>query len=206
MAVRDLLWGCPLCRTPAAFRGGWRGEACTSCGATFRRGAGATIVARRGAETLVRPAGEWVRLLGQPATPAPDASGRVLGPDRVRVKTTNGQRPFYYGSGFMGWVETYGSATRGTLELRADGLHFLATSGESVHWAFGTLTGIQPASSSLQLGFRDHMTAVKFLEGSVRLWTRALSDLLHAHYAGLGLRVTQLQPHVRTCPAVPADS
>ncbi|HSJ09098.1 MAG TPA: hypothetical protein VK928_04270 [Longimicrobiales bacterium] len=122
------------------------------------------------------------------------------------MKSTNGQRPFYYGTGFMGWVETYGPATRGTLELRVDGLHLLATSGEAVHWAFDELTGIQPASSSLQLGFRTHMTAVKFLEGSVRLWTRALSDLLHEHYARRGLRVIQLQPHVRTCPAVPADS
>lgn len=206
MAVRDLLWGCPLCRTPGAIRKQRRREQCTRCGARFRRDARATIEVVSDAGRDVRPAGEWLRMLGPPVPPPPDPHGRILGPERVRMKRTTGQDPFYYGTGFMGWVETYGRTTAGTLELHTDGLHFRATSGAAETWALDRLTGIQPASSSLQFGFRDHMASVKFVEGSVRLWTRAISDLLHEHYSRQGLRVLQLQPHVRTCAAVQTAS
>jgi len=199
MAVRDLFWGCPVCRSPGSIRRVRRRERCLHCDATFRRGPRACIVLEGKGGREVLPAAEWLARLGPPEIPPPDAGGRILGPEKVRVKQTVGQRPFYYGSGFMGWIETYGATTVGSLELHLDGLHFQATTGESSIWTLDELTGLQPASSTLQLGFRGHMKAVKFLEGPVRLWTRAIADILHAHYEARGRQVRELQPHVRTC-------
>ena len=56
MAVRDLLWGCPLCRAPGAIRPDGRRERCRECGAEFSRGRGSTIVARMDGSTRVRSA------------------------------------------------------------------------------------------------------------------------------------------------------
>ena len=199
MAVRDLLWGCPLCRAPAGIRPVGRRERCRACGAEFRRGRGSTIVARMDGSTRVRSAGDWLAILGAVEAPRADDDGHILGPEPVRVKQARQQNPLRYSGELLGWVEVYEKPQRGTMSLRVDGLHFQPGEARALHWAPGDITGLQPASSSLQLGLRGQMASVKFLEGSVRLWTRALSDLLRDHYRRSGRDVLELQPFVRTC-------
>lgn len=198
MAVRDLLWGCPLCRTPDGIRPQGRAESCRACGARFRRGHGVVIVAERSGVVVERTAAEWTATLGPAQTPDPRADGIVLGPERVTVKFTRNQKTLRFGGDLLGWVEVYGRARRGTLTLRVDGLLFQPDAGARNEWGPGDLTGLQPASSALQLGLHRQMASVRFREASVRLWTRALSDLLRNYYHSLGREVVELQPVVRT--------
>jgi hypothetical protein len=201
MAVRDLLWGCPICRAPGAIRPVGRRERCRACGADFRRTSGARILVRHGEGTNERSAEEWMALLGPVAASEPDADGVILGPERVRVKVSRRQEPLRWAGELLGWVEIYDSAGVGSLTLFVDGLRFLPANGEPVRWPLSDLTGIQPASSSLQLGLHHGMASVKFLEGSVRLWTRALSDQIRDHYRRQGRDLLELQPSIRTCEA-----
>jgi hypothetical protein len=184
VAVRDLLWGCPLCRGAGTIRRAGRGERCGACGASFRRADGASIVATRDGAAQRRSAAE----------------GRILGPERVRVRHTRRQDPLHWSGELLGWVEVYDKPRTGTMTLRHDGLHFRPLRDEAIHWTPRQITGIQPASSSLQLGLHDRMASIRFIDGSVRLWTRALSELLRDHYRQHGRDVLELQPCVRTCP------
>lgn len=198
MAVRDLLWGCPLCRAPGAIRGKGRREQCRECDATFRRSRGARIVVERDGVRSDRSAQEWLALMGPVQAPEADPRGLILGPERVRVKFTRQQRPLRWRSELLGWVEVYDRPMEGELSLRLDGLHLQPARGRMVHWQAEDLTGLQPASSAIQIGLHDSMASVKFLDTSVRLWTRALTDLLRNHYRLAGREVVELQPFVRT--------
>jgi hypothetical protein len=201
MAVRDLLWGCPICQAAGTIRREGRGERCRACGAFYGRGRGATILAEHEGARQQRSAAEWLAILGPVRSPQPDADGLILGPERVRVRLTRHQKPLHWGGELLGWVEVYDRAQEGTMTLRLDGLHFKPPREAETHWSPGDLTGLQPASSSLQLGLHRHMASVTFIDGSVRLWTRALSDLLREHYRRQGRTVTEVQPFVRTCAA-----
>jgi hypothetical protein len=198
MAVRDLLWGCPLCRAPDGIRPHGRAEKCRACGARFRRGRGVVIVAERAGVVLERTAAEWSVTLGPAQTPDARPDGIILGPERVTVKVTRNQKTLRFRGDLLGWVEVYGKARRGVMTLRVDGLLFQPDTGTRIEWAPGDLTGLQPASSALQLGLHGQMASVRFREASVRLWTRALSDLLRNYYHSLGREVVELQPVVRT--------
>lgn len=92
MAIRDLLWACPLCGTVGGLRPVKGGEACATCGALFRRGRGSTIEVRLpDGRVDTRPAPEWAAalpheppVLGEPlstAVPssAPGSSGQPRG-------------------------------------------------------------------------------------------------------------------------------
>lgn len=198
MAIRDLLWGCPLCRAPGAIRRTGARERCRECGATFRRSRGARIVVERDGVRNDRSAQEWLARLGPAQTPEADPQGLILGPERVRVKFTRQQRPLRWRSELLGWVEVYSRPLEGDLSLRLDGLHFRPARGRIAHWRPEDLTGLQPASSAIQIGLRDSMVSAKFIDGSVRLWTRALTDLLRNHYRLAGREVVELQPFLRT--------
>lgn len=199
MAVRDLLWGCPLCRSPGSIRPVGKREVCRACGATFRRSRAARIVAEQAGTREERAAAEWLSLLGPVKSPTPDPSGLILGPEPVRVKLTRGQKPLHWAGQLVGWVEDYTPSQPGTMTLRTDGLHFDPLRASSVHWQPADLSGLQPASSALQIGLHGRMASIRFVEGSVRLWTRALSDLLQQHYRDRGQDVLELQPCIRTC-------
>jgi hypothetical protein len=204
VAVRDLLWACPLCRTPNAIKAAGKAERCATCGADFRRGHGATIVASLNGKAETRPAGDWLRSLGELPRYTPDSTGRIPGPDAVTIKRTNGQNAFRWRNVFLGWVETYDGSRRGDVTLRSDGLHFQAKSGDAAeHWTFDTITGIQPASSAIQITLRDHMVSVKYLDASVRLWTQAISDAIIGFHRVRGHEVYEFNPHVRTRPIQP---
>ena len=201
MAVRDLFWGCPFCREPGRIRKTRGTERCHACLASFKRGHQAMIVGESNGHRHVLSAAEWLNRLGPVQVPEPDAQGRILGPELVRVKRTIGQKRYYAGTTFLGWIETYDRPRRGMLELRTDGLYFRAADGSAEHWTIDRVTGLQPASSAIQLGFRTHMVSVKFLEGSVRLWTGALTAQIREHYDRQGFDVLVLQPHIRLCRA-----
>jgi hypothetical protein len=211
MAIRDVLWACPLCGTAGGIRplargslGGRRrrGEGCTACSAEFARGVGATIVAYQGTFTDVRQPGEWLKILGPLELPAPAADGTLLGPEPVRVRETVGVRPLRFGTELLGWVEDFGPTAEGTLTLREDGLHFAAAdAAASRHWQTGQITAVQPASTAIQIGLGGAMAAVRFIDGPVRLWTRGLTELLRRHYRLEGCDVLEFQPRVRICPS-----
>jgi hypothetical protein len=147
---------------------------------------------------LERTAAEWTAALGPAQIPDAGPDGIILGPERVTVKFTQNQETLHFGGDLLGWVEVYGKPRRGSMTLRVDGLLFEADTGTRAEWAPGDLTGLQPASSALQLGRHREMASVRFRDASVRLWTRALSDLLRNYYRSLGREVVELQPVVRT--------
>jgi hypothetical protein len=157
------------------------------------------IVARRAGLTLERTAAEWVAELGPVPIPTAGPDGVILGPERVRVKVTRHQKALSFSGDLLGWVEVYGKATRGSMTLYGSLLRFEPDhGGHVIEWSPGDLTGLQPASASLQLGSHQQMTSVKFEDGSVRLWTKALSSVVSEHWARLGFEVVELQPVVRT--------
>jgi hypothetical protein len=156
------------------------------------------IVARLNGETDARHAAAWLEALGPVRPPGPGPDGVILGPERVRVKLTRSQQPLRFGGELAGWVELYDDASNGTLRLDGEGLLFRAGRRAELRWTTADITGIQPASSSIQLGLHDGMASIKFLDGSVRLWTRAISDVVREHHRLAGHEVTELQPFVRT--------
>lgn len=200
MAVRDLLWGCPLCRAAGSIRRAGRQERCNACGAAFRRADGAAIVATtRDGIVQRRSAAEWLAVLGPVEAPAPAADGLILGPERARVKRTLRQDPLHWSGELLGWVEVYDKPQTGLISLRQDGLEFRPDRGAVARWRPDEIRGLQPASSSVQLGLHGFMVSIRLVDGSVRLWTRAISELLRAHYRQQGREVVELQPTVRTC-------
>lgn len=156
------------------------------------------IVAQRAGLTLERTAAQWVAELGPVPIPTAGPDGVILGPERVRVKVTRDQKPLRFGGDLLGWVEVYGKATRGSMTLYDRLLRFEPDRGNVIEWSPGDLTGLQPASSSLQLGSHQQMASVRFEDGSVRLWMKALSSAVSDHWARLGLELVELQPVVRT--------
>jgi len=198
MAIRDVLWACPICRVPGGIG---PGEACRSCGTTFRRGRGARIVARTAAGSEERPAAEWLQRVADVPLPGPRDDGSILGPEAVRVKTASRHKPLYFGRRLLGWVEVFERPVTGMLVLRTDALHFRTGDGSTKEvWELAGLRGIQPASSALQLALPDRRVAsVKFLESSVRLWARVLTEALRADCRRRGLELLELQPTIRTC-------
>ena len=199
MPVRDVLWACPLCRTTGAIRPQGRTERCASCGAGFRRGRGARILVRANGSVTERPTGDWLRDLGPPTPPEPGPDGVVLGPEAVRVKFTCGQEPLHWRGHTVGWVELYDKTRRGSLTLHENRLTLLLDDGP-LAWSPEDVTGLQPASSSIQLRLGERMASFKFLEGSVRLWTAALMQVLRRHHDACGREIVELQPFVRTRP------
>lgn len=200
MAVRDVLWACPVCRTPGGIRRGkWRTESCQACGTRFRRGRGAAIVAERGTSREERPVRDWLDGLGAVRLPTARPDGTVLGPEPVRVKRSRAQRALRFGSQLLGWVELYDKPVKGAITLQTDRLSFQPEAGSPTLWPIDALRGIQPASSSLQLRLPDQLVSLKFPDGSVRLWTRVLGEVVQDHYRRSGREVFELQPCVRTC-------
>ncbi len=77
MAIRDLLWACPLCGAVDSIAPGRAGETCRACGVVFRRGKRSLIeVTRPDGARETRSAADWAaRLPAQPPGPPRDAPG-----------------------------------------------------------------------------------------------------------------------------------
>jgi hypothetical protein len=186
--IRDLLWGCVVCRAMESIREVDRIETCIKCDAKYRRVAGSQIaveVAGQGIET--RSAAEWTRQL--PAV-TPTGTAEVL----VRVAESD-MKVAGYGE-YLGRVERFGDFRFGHIELTASFLAFRARDGDgSFEWPLGDITAVQPSSTSLQLKARGRPVAsFKFVDSSSRLWEERLQLALRQHYSGR--EIIEFQPRI----------
>lgn len=196
MAIRDLLWACPLCGAVSGLRRVDGRERCRACGTEYRRGAGSRIVAFPvGRPRLDRSSVEWLAGL-PPIEPFPDGgasretrvSARFAGVD-VRVR---------WRGELLGFREALGEPVAGVLRLTPDRLEFQALGGELHGWSLGEITGVQPSSSTVQVKPRhEGVVGFRFTDESPRLWEELLGESLRRWYrrAGRG-EVIEFQPRV----------
>lgn len=110
MAIRDLLWACPLCATTGGLRDHRHGERCDACGAELRRDLGATIIASTDAGGTTRmSAAQWLERL-PPRDPASVPS--ELGPEPVVLRVAAGKQPVRRGRELIGWLDRFGQIGR----------------------------------------------------------------------------------------------
>jgi hypothetical protein len=201
MAIRDLLWACPLCggeRTIA----GKRPERCAACGARFRRGPGSEIVAQRAGEPArARPAAEWTALLPPVAPLRPAATGAAaLAHEEPAIARVAARDTALRGAGrFLGRIEHYGPPRRGHLRLSPDALVF-SGEGEPIAMALDRITAVQPSSSTLQVKARDEpVVSFRFPQGSARFWEELLTATLRERYRARGRgEIVEFQPRIVT--------
>ncbi len=203
MAIRDLLWACPLCGTEGGIRPAGKGETCGACGTRYRRGRGATIVAALpdgAVETL--PAAAWAdRLPEIRATPrfhAQAPADRPLHRERARARFAAGEAVVRLRRVFMNRIERFGPPRDGELVLRHDRLDFLPDDGALEAWPFDTVTAVQPSSSTLQVKARGRpVVSFRFPHGSARFWEELLAAALRRHYHTTGRgEIVEFQPRI----------
>lgn len=206
MAIRDLLWACPVCRVEGGIRVARDGaERCTACGTRYRRGAGATIVAERAGEAArALAAAAWVDLL--PAIEATDRfrgeaePGRPLHRERVYARVAERSSVVRRGRAYMNRVERFGPPREGELLLEHDRLRFLGDGGTVEEWPFDSITAVQPSSSTLQVKARARpVVSFRFPDGSARFWEELLETALRRHYLAAGRgEIVEFQPRIAT--------
>ena len=87
----------------------------------------------------------------------------------------------------------------GLIALDEDGLSFRGAD-LTLQWPLDQITAVQPTSSALQIKARAQpVAAIRFLEGSVRLWEDRLQTAIRDLWrrAGRG-EITEFQPCIRT--------
>ncbi|HEX7049508.1 MAG TPA: hypothetical protein VF188_04795 [Longimicrobiales bacterium] len=201
MAIRDLLWACPACGIECGLRRARGGERCASCGTTYRRGRGSTIVAQRpGRSRVVLPAATWVDRLPEIADRVVHGGRPPLHEEPVRVRFATGDAPIYHRGVYLNRIERFGPPRSGRLALMPDGLSFHADDGAGEHWSFDAITAVQPSSTTLQIKARGRGPAsLRFPDGSTRFWEQLLTATLRRHYreAGRG-EIVEFQPRIVT--------
>lgn len=198
MAIRDLLWGCPLCGTEGGLRTDGRVTACTTCGARYTRAEGASIraVTRDGRVQEDTPAA-WLDRLPPPRPPAAD---ETLGPERAILRIAEEPVAFRPGGTFVGWGERFGPKRQGSVSLAPDALVFQEAGGARREWRIDRMTAIQPTSSALQVKTRSEPVAwFKFLDSSVRRWEHWIQHRLRHLYRESGRgEIVEFQPRIST--------
>jgi hypothetical protein len=195
VAIRDLLCSCPLCGHTAGIRRAGRAERCTGCNARFLRGGGARIVAvTPDGRRFVRPAADWLDLAGI-AEPPPDG---CLGPERVSIRIAEGLAPIRAHGELLGWSERFGPSRHGTLTLTPDALEFRGDQPQVDVWRLAELTAVQPSSSSLQIKARGRpVAAVRFNDGSVRLWEERIKHAIRILHRAAGRgEIVEFHPRI----------
>jgi hypothetical protein len=225
MAIRDLLWACPLCESEGTLHTTRGAETCRNCGTSYRRGRGAEIVARAAGQPDLRlSAAEWLDRL-----PPLDIERRIREamsrdgviqrePGVLRLET--GAQPVAFRGTYLNRIERLGPPQAGTLQLEADRISFhladdsaerdaAATSdhdgspdrsGPLVTWAFDEIRAVQPSSSTLQIrALGQPLASLTVPHGSIRFWEELLCAALKAHYrdAGRG-EILEFQPRIIT--------
>lgn len=202
MAIRDLLWACPVCHAFGTLQAKGRGrtEECSACSATLRRDTGALIriVARDGAARVASAAELEAEL--PPVDSEPE--GGVLGPEPVLVRTAGAARAVRSGRTLIGWAERFGPPTPATASL--DPLSFVlqpsdGLDSQRMEWQLETITAVQPSSSTLQIkADRQPVVSIRFLASSVRRWEAMLHHRIaeRARACGRG-EVVQFHPRIR---------
>lgn len=198
MPVRDLLWACPACRSFGSIHEApRRTERCAACGATFRRGKGASIEIRRtdGSLETATPAQLEDRL--PPVRDMPTSDGRI-GPAPALVRLATSTRPIHDGPEFLGRVELFGAPGRATVTLDRATLA-IGLPEKPLVWPLERITAVQPSSSTLQINSRIHpLASIRFLEHSVRLWEEALHERIRRVHAVAGRGpILEFHPRIR---------
>lgn len=198
MAIRDLLWGCPLCGTEGRLRTRGRITNCVACGARFSRAEGAAILAatpdgRRHEAT----AATWVDRMVPPVPPGPE---ETLGPELAILRIAERPVAVRPGGVFVGWGERFGPRQKGSATLTPDSLVFEENSGTRHEWRLDTFTAVQPTSSALQVKTRGAPVAYfRFFESSVRRWEHWIQHRLRAIYRDTGRgEIVEFQPRIST--------
>ncbi|HEX7090215.1 MAG TPA: hypothetical protein VF192_08765 [Longimicrobiales bacterium] len=204
MAIRDLLWACPLCGAEESIRPTGRRETCRACGATFRRARGAEIEATpAGGGPIVHPAAEWVRRLPPVRLPGEGEEGDAETLYRtapVEARFAVAYTPVRRGRLFIGRVERFGPPRAGTLELTSHALAFAPEAGAPCRWPLEEIAAVQPSSGVLQIKpRREPVVTFRFREGSVRLWQELIETALRRFYRRTGRgEIVEFQPRVST--------
>ncbi|MHB1169762.1 MAG: hypothetical protein ACYC28_10840 [Longimicrobiales bacterium] len=194
MAIRDLLWACPSCRTQESLVRGGKGEVCRACGAQVRRGARATIVLEvPGQQPRAGEAWEWSDLLGEPTNGDGTPAAHVV------LRDAETARPLREDGELLGFVEGFGPKIPGMLTLDEDALTFTPhDAGASRVWPILDVTAVQPASSKLQLKVKgEPVVTLRFQDGSVRLWEARIQRALRRAWRAAGRgEIVEFQPRV----------
>lgn len=196
MAVRDVLWACPFCRTVDSIRPSGGSEECSACGATFEPGPRASIVAAGSdGESQTRTVEDW-------ETDLPDldeAAAALPPPSRATLRRATPPRAVYGDGGLLGWAESFGPKTQVTVELGATDLSIRPDEGPEERWPLDSIVAVQPSSSSVQLRWRGgELISLAFPESSVRLWEIRFQAAVRVCYriAGKG-DIFQFHPMIR---------
>ena len=200
MAIRDLLWACPICDAFGSLRAGTRRtDVCGNCGCRFRRSDGASIRADYpDGRSETASAFQWQERLPAIESRFPPEGHEVLGPEPVSVKHLAGFRPVLDHGNLLGWAERMGSRQSATVRLTPDSLVLAYQDSEEVT-SLAEVRSIQPTSRSLQIGRRGRpLIALKFSSASIRLWEAVLQARVRNAYriAGWG-EITEFQPVIR---------
>jgi hypothetical protein len=196
MAIRDLLWACPVCRTYASIRASGRTECCITCHARFERADRSRIRVSDATRTEIREPFEWETEL--PPIDALPGNG-ILGPEPIIARLGLAARPVRAGRRFLGWAERLSQRMPGIARLDPESLHIHMEDGPELDWRFNEIDAIQPSSSTLQLNAHRTLVSIRFRISSVRRWEAVLCNTLRRFYAETGRGpITQFQPRIRT--------
>lgn len=197
MAIRDLLWICPLCGREGGLQKGKGGEVCEGCGTRYRRASGSSIVAMpREGSALVRSVAEWLELLDGRTGGRADGQSAVF-EGRVQVRFAAGERAIRSGGRLLNYIEQFGDPVDGELLLEADRIVLTTGSGRE-EWLLDEITAVQPASSTIQLKLRGRpVLSLSFPGGSPRVWEERITGALRRHYrqAGRG-EILEFMPRI----------
>lgn len=221
MAIRDLLWACPICHGEDALAPVRKGERCQECDTLFTRDKRALITARQpGRPPLTRSPAEWLdRLPGleiEERIARAEEQGEVIKRGAASVRTENGSRPAYFRGTYLNRIESFGPPRPGVLELEAGRLTFRPdeeagangvtdpnmSDGEII-WDLDAITAVQPSSSTLQINARGvPLTSIRVPGGSIRLWEELICAALRHRYRTTGRgEIVEFQPRICTRPA-----
>lgn len=199
MAIRDLLWACPICGTRGGLRKERKAEVCTGCGAAYRRLGGAVIEATRADGGVVRRhAREWLDALPPLRLPRLEDAGEHV--EVVHARFADGVSAVRHRGRHLNYIERFGESIEGRLRLGPDGLEFDPGRGEPYRWPFDAITAIQSSSRTLQVNSRAHpLVSFRFPTGSAHYWEELLREALRAAYRAAGKgEIVEFQPRIVT--------
>ena len=216
MAIRDLLWACPLCGTVGGIVRADKGERCRACAAVFRRVEGARIEVRRAdGRTETRSATEWSALLpAEPPTTTAAAGAREVDPgegqgraparrDRVLARFAMGGVAIRHAGRFIGTMERFGPERPGELVLGEESIGLRLDEGERHDWRLDDIAALQASSRTVQLRPRGQdIVSYAFPESSARLWEESIAAALRRRWRESGRgEIVEFQPRIVTRPA-----
>ncbi len=227
MAIRDLLWACPLCGRVDGLVRARTGERCAGCGASFRRGRRSLIeVTHPDGRVVLRSAADWAAMLPaeppEPAEPPASVSGSgeaagesgaghpapIWRETAVLARFALGDEAIRRGPVYLGTMERLGPERPGRLSLTSTTLELTFDDGERHSWPLDQLAALQASSTSVQLRPRGQpIVSFKFPESSSRLWDESITRALRARWRALGRgEILEFQPRIVAATASAAGA